>query len=112
MKRFPRLVIVLIILLVVPLSIIKAQDKKIDFTVSWKKDEAKSIIVVSVENGTPPFQCFVYDGSPFKGAKILAKVENVSDSKIEITVEAKQRVYVCVYKDDANIKGKWLEISE
>ena len=112
MKHMLCFVFIMATMVIVPLTNIKAQDEKIEFSVTWKENTDKAIIVVTINNGTPPFTFFVYEGSPFKDGKLISKTENITSKTFEVEIDKKMKVFVCVYKDDSNYVGKLLEIGE
>jgi hypothetical protein len=89
-----------------------SQDGKIDFKASWKIKKGKSYISLTLTKGDLPVSCYVYDSSPFTGGQIIKQLENVVSSELEIEMEEKADVYICVYKDENTLAAKWLKTSE
>jgi hypothetical protein len=91
---------------------LSAQSEKVEFNAKWKQNVERAVIVITITNGEAPFTFFVYDGSPFKGGKLISKTENVITKTFEVEIDKKMKVYVCLFKDEKNINCKWLDISE
>jgi hypothetical protein len=87
-----------------------AQNEKINFVASWKQNTDKAIIEITISKGEAPFNCYVYDDSPFKGGKLIAKNENISDSKFGVELGSKTKVYICLVGKDMQIATQWLTI--
>lgn len=112
MQRVVLLSIISAFFLFCSISKIQAQEQKVDFTANWKADSTKNVVIINIIKGQLPVDCYIYNNSPFKGGHLISSTKNISKSSIEIVLEVKQQVYICLYKDDTNICGKWLKITE
>jgi hypothetical protein len=111
MKQFIQFTLIFSILSLSAIARVSAQDEKVDFTASWKQDSTKNIITLTLTKGNLPVNCYVYDSSPFTGGKLISKLENIQSLNFDIELPAKSKVYICVYKDEINLAGKWLNIN-
>jgi hypothetical protein len=86
-----------------------AQNDKLEFTAKWESDTTNTI-KITVTNVELPVKCYIYESSPFTGGILIKTVENVNSENFKVEVGIKKRVYICVYKDEANLSTKWLNI--
>ena len=91
---------------------VSAQNDKIDFVASWKQNTDKAIIEITVSKGTAPFKCYVFDNYFFKGGKVLAQNEKVTETTFEIELSSKQKVYIFIMGNESTSEfgQKWLDI--
>jgi len=88
-----------------------AQNNTLEFSAKWES-KTTNTIKITITNVEVPVKCYIYDSSPFTGGKLIKTVENVDSRKFKIELDFKQRVYICVYKDEANFSAKWLNLDK
>lgn len=88
-----------------------AQNEKLDFSAIWD-NKSTNTIKININNVEMPVKCYVYDSSPFTGGTLIKTVENINTRRFKIELEFKKRVYVCIYKDETNFSGKWLNLDK
>lgn len=112
MQRFILLAVFFLTLFLSSQIRVNAQNEKVQFTAKWKQNTDTAIIIVTFTKGNGPFTLCLYDDSPFKGGKLISKKDNISESTFEVNIEKRQKVYLCVLKDDNNYTIKLLDVTE
>lgn len=110
MKHFLLTGFIVLAILIQSFSTCYSQDKKLDFTAAWKTDTLKNVINISIIGESGPYNCYVYESSPFNGGKPIKIVENIETKVFNIEMAMKEKVFICVYKNEDIMAAKWVNI--